>query len=374
LTYHKSKGLEYPVTICHGLKGDLKERVWGINLVPESDTIDLNDILGGRWLRFWVNPYADQEKGTRLLEALQVSPEWAAANKHALAEEARLMYVGLTRARDYLVFPSTIKPLKWLNRVFNKGDETIPTLDPYSDETPFYWNDAVIKIQTDNIYREKDFAEAHIEEPAARFHDNRSGKRSYFPYKIDPLAEVPPGFEPKFKEAEWWTTLPANFVSLNETQQVSLQKALHAVLLADNLRYPSPERLDIAKLQLQIRELPADNIRPEDVSKISESFFYFLKNRFAPKKLDRKMPFRYFFQDRLVEIEADFLLETDTEVIVGQMAPCTEGKKDLKKTAQNMAPLLAWFKMGCQRSFPNKTVVSGVIFPSEGAFLEILTQ
>ena len=33
LTYHRSKGLEYPVTICHNLGQPLKEQIWGINLV-----------------------------------------------------------------------------------------------------------------------------------------------------------------------------------------------------------------------------------------------------------------------------------------------------------------------------------------------------
>jgi ATP-dependent exoDNAse (exonuclease V) beta subunit len=37
LTYHRSKGLEYPVTICHNLEQSLKEQIWGLNLVPETE-------------------------------------------------------------------------------------------------------------------------------------------------------------------------------------------------------------------------------------------------------------------------------------------------------------------------------------------------
>ena len=106
LTYHKSKGLEWPVTICHALEGELRDNIWGISIIPEQEKVDLNDLLGKRWLRFWVNPYADQSRGTPLLERIEQSEAQSTATIAALEEEARLLYVGVTRARDYLIFPS----------------------------------------------------------------------------------------------------------------------------------------------------------------------------------------------------------------------------------------------------------------------------
>ncbi|MEO6038463.1 MAG: UvrD-helicase domain-containing protein, partial [Saprospiraceae bacterium] len=176
MTYHASKGLEFPVTICHGLDQDLKEKVWGINLVSETDEPDLNNILANRWLRYWVNPYSDQLGKTRLEERLHQSQEWMQAKRIGLEEEARLLYVGLTRARDYLVLPTTAKGSKWLNRVFNQGDESIPTLDPYSDETPFYWNGEVIFCENEPLYKPKDFPEALADESPVRYHAPRAGK------------------------------------------------------------------------------------------------------------------------------------------------------------------------------------------------------
>ena len=132
LTYHKSKGLEWPIVVCHSLEGKLRDNVWGVEIITESEEIDLNNILGNRWLRYWVNPYADQIRGTNLEDRLNNSPVKAKAQVAALQEEARVLYVGVTRARDYLVFPSRAVPTKWLNRVFFQGDDSIPTLDHYT--------------------------------------------------------------------------------------------------------------------------------------------------------------------------------------------------------------------------------------------------
>ncbi len=126
LTYHKSKGLEWPVVICHSLTDNLRENIWGFRIVRTTDEpIDIKRPLADRVLCYWINPYADQKQKTILEETVNEHPDRIQAKQEALAEEARLMYVGITRARDYLIFPTAPKkPTKWLNRVFHKGDET----------------------------------------------------------------------------------------------------------------------------------------------------------------------------------------------------------------------------------------------------------
>lgn len=145
LTYHRSKGLEWPVVVCHDLENNLRADLWGISLVPSSDKVDLGDVLGGRWLRYWINPYSDQQKGTLLFERLANSVEQEQKRAEALAEEVRLLYVGITRARDYLILPSRMRRnTAWLNRVWSEGDEKIPTLDPNDHESPWDWKGEVL--------------------------------------------------------------------------------------------------------------------------------------------------------------------------------------------------------------------------------------
>lgn len=147
LTYHKSKGLEYPVTVCMNLDQGLRERIWGVNLVSDAPP-RLDNILADRWIRFWVNPFADQIRGTRLQEALEASEAFAEARVQAAEEEARLLYVGMTRARDYLVLPTSVKETAWLNRVVHAGEAQVPVLDPNQQELPIDWQGEYVHVDT----------------------------------------------------------------------------------------------------------------------------------------------------------------------------------------------------------------------------------
>ena len=155
LTYHRSKGLEWPAVVCHSLEGLLRSDLFGMSIVSENDQIDLEQVLAGRWLRFWINPYADQKGGTALVERLENSEMSKIAKEQALQEEARLLYVGMTRARDYLIFPTRKKPTAWLNRIWQEGEENIPTLDENSGETQWEWNGNILYKDTTVEYFSK---------------------------------------------------------------------------------------------------------------------------------------------------------------------------------------------------------------------------
>ena len=152
LTYHRSKGLEWPAVICFNLDQGLRSDVWGRAVVPDDPEapVDLSRPLADRWIRYWVNPYGRQSRGIDWLDALADSPEQEAARAAALAEEARLLYVGTTRARDYLILPTGSRDgAAWVDRVFARGGHETTVLAPETVETPFTWKDHDI----DKTYR-----------------------------------------------------------------------------------------------------------------------------------------------------------------------------------------------------------------------------
>ena len=71
--------------------------------------------LEGRWIRYWPWPYGATRKGVFLDEALLETPEHESAREKAIHEEIRLLYVGMTRARDYLVLAARPAKHSWLD-------------------------------------------------------------------------------------------------------------------------------------------------------------------------------------------------------------------------------------------------------------------
>jgi ATP-dependent helicase/nuclease subunit A len=108
LTIHKAKGLEYPIVVVADLLSDR---------VPGTDVI-VDHAAGEGWLRvgsFKPAGWAERD-------------EWEARQREA--EEKRLLYVALTRARDHLVLPcfSGERRSGWLDRAL--AGVVVPGVDP----------------------------------------------------------------------------------------------------------------------------------------------------------------------------------------------------------------------------------------------------
>jgi ATP-dependent exoDNAse (exonuclease V) beta subunit len=103
-TYHGAKGLEWPVTILFQLDTSGRPRLFD-HVVAESAPggVDLEDPLKGRWLRLWPWPYGEQKKDVSLDSRAAQSDVGETAVQRDADEAVRLLYVAMTRARDYLV-------------------------------------------------------------------------------------------------------------------------------------------------------------------------------------------------------------------------------------------------------------------------------
>lgn len=108
LTYHRSKGLEWPVVILADLDAEATPKVHKdmckIHVEGSDAGFDIDDPLRGRWVRFWPWPFGSIESDGGFEPSVARSPEFATRALKSQAENARLMYVGITRARDLLVF------------------------------------------------------------------------------------------------------------------------------------------------------------------------------------------------------------------------------------------------------------------------------
>src|SRR3546814_10689739 len=88
------------MTILTGLAWEPRARLYE-PVAEVEGPLDWTRPLEGRWIRFWPWPYGLSGGGSALDVAAAASPLGQAAMRRAAQEDTRLLYVGVTRARDY---------------------------------------------------------------------------------------------------------------------------------------------------------------------------------------------------------------------------------------------------------------------------------
>jgi ATP-dependent exoDNAse (exonuclease V) beta subunit len=369
LTYHRSKGLEWPVVICHDLENRLRADVWGLTIVSEAEEVDLDHVLGQRWLRYWVNPYADQYRGTYLAEQLEECEANKIARQQALAEEARLLYVGITRARDYLVFPTRLVPTRWLNRVWHQGEEDFPTLDADSSETPWEWEGQFLDIATEVFTYGRDFTHSTALEPqAVPYLDKRKGREShegYYWLEDDVLPQQVEALALSLVQYTGALQWPEG------ADRYDAAKALKALFVSDHLDYPTAERREMA--QGYIERYTLEDTRAEDLLEQSMRWQQWMAQQFSAQRILRKYPIRHHFQGRQFETIVDWVLETEEGMVLLQNSGYDQsGQEKLKNHA--LSQLWAWAYLsqkGLQALFGKRNVRCFIHYVMAGAVVEL---
>lgn len=368
LTYHKSKGLEWPISICHDLEQVLRASLWGLSLVAEQEQIDLNNVLKGRWLRYWVNPYGLQEKQTALATKMQESEEQALKKQEALAEEARLMYVGITRARDYIIFPSRhSKTTNWLNRICNEGNDKTPSLDPNTHESPWSWDGRFLDKQTQVFVYPRQFAVAEhsikdvdflapspVTQQKANFHISAKDYTSQ--YNITAKAAKKQTYY-SFK-----TTVEKDaLLDLAQVQAHFLKAALY-VQEADILEELAEQLLERFDLK--------DDVSVQLLIDQALAWKNYLQQHLPQQKIQQAYPINWHKDGQNLSLNIDLIARNDKEIALVQNLFAHKGKSD-KRLLEQSDSLWAASEL-LQKEFPQHRFSYYVHIIDKGQLVEIL--
>lgn len=107
LTYHGAKGLEWPIVVLTSLDATARSSLWGVRARTVGG-FDPQQPLANRFVHCWLKTWGKRSQPQSALNA-EASATGKAMQAEALAENKRLLYVGLTRARDMNVAVSFVR-------------------------------------------------------------------------------------------------------------------------------------------------------------------------------------------------------------------------------------------------------------------------
>jgi ATP-dependent exoDNAse (exonuclease V) beta subunit len=303
LTYHRAKGLEWPIVICTDLTNKPKPRLWdSVNVVKEDASKDFNfaEPLANRRLSFWPWPFGAQEKGIPLADKMEQSEAGRDAALAAEAEELRLLYVGITRARDLLVLViEKEEPHPWLDLLkasWLRPGQNYLTL-PDGSTIPSNTRALTPPQSSPNIIPDTEYQ--WFPEPR-----NRTPK---LPALIIPSSQAP---VPSAKVAEILTFGSPLQISRRFEEDTDLGDAIHAIFAAE-FTHPNHSKR-ASTVERILKEFGCDqSIWLEDVLRAVDVFREDVEKTFKPKRILVEVPFSFHNPaGQLVSGFIDLLLET----------------------------------------------------------------
>jgi len=119
LTYHAAKGLEWPLVVLTGLGEGTRTTLWSVRARTEG-AFDPQRPLENRFVHFWLKTWGPRKQPQAAVDA-EASDVAKAMQADASTESRRLLYVGLTRARDMNVLVSFVRKSRpqraWVDEV-----------------------------------------------------------------------------------------------------------------------------------------------------------------------------------------------------------------------------------------------------------------
>jgi ATP-dependent exoDNAse (exonuclease V) beta subunit len=283
-TLHSSKGLEWPVTVLADLTDRPDISALGLRLASDRKSLDLDDPLAGRWLRYWPGPYGRKRKDVPFLERLEDHEASQTAKDQARREALRLVYVGWTRARDRLVYAA--RP----GRIADGGltvlsVDGVTLLSEPSDDGRAIWGSADARQEFEVVVRKlPPIREGGRERIPAQGYAP-TGPRPHPPATLNPSALE--GRASVSATIEIGARIPAAIRDEEDTRRFG--DAVHAFLAADRPTLSTAEREALAQKILHRFEV-GGTIEAPQLREISDRLIRWIDSSWPGSVLHREWP------------------------------------------------------------------------------------
>lgn len=370
LTYHRAKGLEWPLVILTDLQSHEKASPFGVTVSPGEKPFEVQDPLAGRWLRFWPWPYGSQQKGTGLDEAIHNSEERQAALSQEKKELMRLLYMGMTRARDYLVFAARDggkTPTAWLDSLQDGNGGPLFTLPPASGE------------KTSRIGRQAFSFQVSSFPPLESPFQKKSGqvyiaatipqKTPFVPARLTP-SSLEPGFLSLIIKDSRSISLGPRLPLQGRPDMNLLGEAFHGFLAADDPSLGTTPRLEMAGRLL--KNWGTDGVDPDTLVVAGDRLRHYLQKTYgADCPCHREWPVHLRVGDQKLSGWIDLLIETKQGYVVIDHKSFPGRMSQWPEKAREYAPQLLAYRKAIEEATGRPVIATCINMPILGLMLQL---
>ncbi|MCB9727673.1 MAG: UvrD-helicase domain-containing protein [Deltaproteobacteria bacterium] len=387
LTWHSSKGLEWPIVVLSSLDVAPRASVNDLEVLGAPDGFDAAAPLRGRGLRYWAWPYGRKRAGVPLGARLDEGADAARVRRREEAERGRLLYVGFTRPRDRLVlFAETTSrgpATGWLDTLRESDDDDASLLSlPWGGDDGDAPHASIESAHSSSghpcVVRTFDGmppAQTGLapEPRRALGAGERAASPPRVPERLRPSSA-------RFDAARSARVAVGRVVPLGsplapagQPAMDRLGSAVHAFLAGDRgPAAPAAEREAIARAQLEAFAVSGALV-PSDVVALADRFDAELSRRWPQARRHRELPVRAWREGRLLVGEIDLLLDLgDRLIIIDHKSVPWAGPARHAELATAYAPQLALYAAAAQAARGVPVESTWLHLPLSGTLVEVL--
>lgn len=330
MTYHSAKGLEWPMVILTSMNWEPKPHLYDPTAEADS-AVDWLNPLKDRWIRYWPWPYGPQEDGVGLDAAAENSELGRRAIKRTNEEETRLLYVGITRARDYAVFAPSVKNASTWPQVLDAGAPAATHLS-----LPGKAGD---KARAGTLEFDVEVTElAAPDEVAGRIALSQTHVRV-----TRPAVARKPLFRRPSSDATGVEYIVKSRIDVGprigivgNADMAMVGEAVHAIMAADNIKADRAARIATAGRILQTWGV--SQVQAEDILKASDALHAYIQSTWKEPVIQRETPVSARIADQLISGRIDLLVghSGGYAIIDHKSFPGAQDKLDEKATGYGM--------------------------------------
>ena len=376
LTYHKSKGLEWPMVILCDLDRAIPGNPFGVKVESDKEQLDPLNPLLGRTIRYWPWPFGKQRSKIAMNDQAMRTPQGKTAAKQTASENVRLLYVGMTRARDYLIFGC---------RGYGYGPQWLKCLTDKEYDLPLLTlSDRGVDYKAELIEEVPETLAQFtlIDEPTPEQYSSTSKTNWFAPiavkpetlpihkrYFLNPSSASNADFELVAGNGAQTFVLGERIPLLGAPDMLTVGDCVHAFLAADDRTNDPSERLNLASRV--VAGFNIDNLALEYLPVLTDRMIDFLEKNYPGIELAHEVPIQGSLGGRRVRGTIDLLGETQSGYVIVDHKTFPGRVEEWEKKALSHAPQLALYGHVLEQATGKSVIAQLIHMPIVGAMVKL---